>query len=77
MKKLVILFALAGLLTACSSNQSTKDKADETAKSSSVAKNTSTEATSASETSTSGDAFQELTKAYPDVKMPLNVSFIR
>lgn len=75
MKKLVILFALAGLLTACSSNQSTKDKADETTKSSSVAKNTSTEATAASktnasETSTSGDAFQELTKAYPDVKMP-------
>ena len=68
MKKLVILFALAGLLTACSNNQSTKDKADETTKSSSVAKNTSTEATAASktnasETSTSGDAFQELTKA--------------
>lgn len=83
MKRLVILSVLLGLLAACSSNQSpSENSTTKTTNNSSVAQSTSTKQesdkqssskesqTKASEEKTPDGAFQELTKAYPDVKMP-------
>ena len=83
MKKLVILSVLLGLLAACSSNQSpSENSTTKTTNNSSVAQSTNTKQesnkqsnskesqTKVSEENTPDGAFQELTKTYPDVKMP-------
>lgn len=83
MKKLVILSALLVFLTACNSNQDPSESSSaEVGTSTSETKNDSSNEAKASSSKTDGtkesqtssseeaDAFSELNKAYPDVKMP-------